>query len=88
MLGKLRAIIVASYEQYGEVNESLSTSNIGLSSGHNSFFRKAIMVPLRAGVIYVVSLWYSWASGWATSSSHNAGGHLSCPMEGLSRGYS
>lgn len=86
MLGKLRAIIVASYGQYGEANESLSTCNTGLSSGHNGFnsFINTVMFPLRAGMIYVVSFWFCWASGWVTSSDHNAWGHLSCSMEGSS----
>lgn len=77
MLGKLRERIVASYEQYGEVNESLSTCNTGRSFGHKTY---NLMVSLMAKAIYVVSLWFRRASEWVTSSNHNAWGHLSCSM--------
>ena len=79
MLGKLWEVIAASYGQYGEANEPLSTCNTSLSSGLNTFL-KVIKVLLRAGTIYVVSFWFNWASGWVTSSDHNAWGHLSCSI--------
>lgn len=79
MLGKLREIIVASYGQYGEANEPLTTCNTSLSSGHKSF-TKELKVLLLAGMIYVVSFRFNWASGWITSSDHNAWGHLSCSI--------
>lgn len=81
MLGKLCAIIIASYGQYGEVNESLSTSNTGLSSGNKAL---NLIFSLKALAIYIVSLWFYWASEWITSRNHNGWGHLSCPMESSS----
>jgi len=81
MLGKLRAIIVASYGLYGEVNKSLSTCNTSLSSGLTCLIRKGKALFL-AGTNYVVSFWFNWASGWVTSSDHNAWGHLSSPIGG------
>lgn len=79
MLGKLREIIVASYGQYGEVNESLATCNTSLSSGLTYFIQKGKALLL-AKTNYVVSFWFNWASGWVTSCDHNAWGHLSCPI--------
>lgn len=73
MLGKQCVIKIASYEQYGEVNETLSTYNISLITGLNNIIN-IIKVSVQARIIYVMSFWFKWASEWFTSSIENVWG--------------
>lgn len=62
---------------YDEVNESLSTYNTGLSSGHQIVHSIIMMVPFKASKVCVVPSSFSHSNGWIVSNNHNVGRHLS-----------
>lgn len=68
---------------YGEVNESLTTCNTGLNSGHRS---SLTVVSIKAPGIHVKFLGFGLSIEWAVSNCQNAWGHLSstkiCPTMG------
>lgn len=67
----------SNIELYDEVNESLSTHNTGISSGHLHVVNTIMMVPFKAKKDCVVLSSFSHSNGWVISNNHNVGRHLS-----------